>query len=390
MRRLEAHKRTARSFTSKYVVINERDVRLLPHSSLANSSAAGAVLSPADPLVQTKIADYVTAAAYSGMFVRCSRADVSWQQAIRILQSQFSDFGAFYIFINTKEEKRATVTPAAAIAAARAHPNGPPKIPALSNFTFDTAIKELAQLDDVRSVQAKLLCFARCRDVISSVLQHGSMGNSGADDYIPALCWVLLRANPRTLLSNIQFVRVFCDSAQNYKGFVDVCVAVKYLAHLKSQIVAAQPQLLQPPPPTRIPSGGSGTAAAPGVVVIHPTSGTAAPSSQYQLPTAKPVHSVSGNNTSGSAAPLLTTLGTPVNSGAGAGGAAAATPQSVVYTTQAPPQPASAASVRDALVASLKGMGFAENDICKCFVYAPWRLCRISFVLPFCFGDPSL
>src|SRR5689334_518346 len=55
-----------------------------------------------------------------------------------------------------------------------------------------------------------------------------------------ALCFVLLRANASeqcaALLSSLQFLGTFSQASAGVKAFVDVCVAVKYLSNLATQL----------------------------------------------------------------------------------------------------------------------------------------------------------
>ncbi len=124
-------------------------------------------------------------------------------------------------------------------------------------------------------------------------------------------------------------MRIFSDSSQNHKGFVDVCVAVKWLHQVKSQLFTQRPELLKKEQPAlqAAPSKSGLTTASAATDALSPTS-------------------------KGSASASLTTLGT-----------------AAAYTTQSPPPPspsAAANGLRPALIQAMQGMGFKEQDICKC------------------------
>ncbi|CAI5454658.1 unnamed protein product [Caenorhabditis angaria] len=75
---------------------------------------------------------------------------------------------------------------------------------------WPSAQAELSMLDVYVTAQDKLKCVVRCCDVINNLIALSSKGAvASADDLTPVLVFVIIKANPRSLLSNVQFVETF-------------------------------------------------------------------------------------------------------------------------------------------------------------------------------------
>jgi len=196
---------------------------------------------------------------------------------------------------------------------------------AASALIFDTPVAELNKVHKSVSLAGKLQALVNCRSIVSAVLRHapytalstlrrvtggsaagnvehstsGSAGagsteshqsatpgppssatvpaavirtdhSSGADDYMPVLCYTMLLANPVRFLSNLQFVQVLHPNCMAHKGFVDALVAVKLLVGLAPRIA----------PAVSVPSVPAASAApnppAPQVAPVAPAAAAAA------------------------------------------------------------------------------------------------------------------
>ncbi|CAM0877942.1 unnamed protein product [Alopecurus aequalis] len=75
------------------------------------------------------------------------------------------------------------------------------------------AVKELQKINSFKSPREKLLCVMSCCQVINNLLLNVSMSNdrtpSGADEFLPILIYVTIKANPPHLHSNLMFVQLF-------------------------------------------------------------------------------------------------------------------------------------------------------------------------------------
>ncbi|XP_043720001.1 vacuolar protein sorting-associated protein 9A-like isoform X2 [Telopea speciosissima] len=75
------------------------------------------------------------------------------------------------------------------------------------------AEKELQKMNAFKSPREKLLCVLNCCRVINNLLLNVSMSAhhvlAGADDFLPVLIYVTIKANPPQLHSNLKFIQLF-------------------------------------------------------------------------------------------------------------------------------------------------------------------------------------
>ncbi|XP_058089987.1 vacuolar protein sorting-associated protein 9A-like isoform X3 [Magnolia sinica] len=75
------------------------------------------------------------------------------------------------------------------------------------------AVKELQKINSSRAPREKLLCILNCCRVINNLLLNVSMSTdhipAGADDFLPVLIYVTIKANPPQLHSNLKFIQLF-------------------------------------------------------------------------------------------------------------------------------------------------------------------------------------
>lgn len=73
-------------------------------------------------------------------------------------------------------------------------------------LTIFHAFAELVAIDSFHSPQEKLECCVRCCRSIFALLKQTVGGPASADEFLPALIFVVLKANPVRLHSNINFI----------------------------------------------------------------------------------------------------------------------------------------------------------------------------------------
>ncbi|KAF8420868.1 hypothetical protein EV426DRAFT_611066 [Tirmania nivea] len=71
------------------------------------------------------------------------------------------------------------------------------------------AMQELEKIKTYRAPRDKVICVLNCCKVIFGLLRHAADGDTSADCFVPLLIYVVLRANPEHLVSNVQYILRF-------------------------------------------------------------------------------------------------------------------------------------------------------------------------------------
>ena len=94
-------------------------------------------------------------------------------------------------------------------------------------------------MDGSAAPQDKLERVVSCAKMIFSVIQAADKSVASADDFLPSLIFILLKANPPRILSNINFITRFTNEARLRSGeegyyFTNLCCGLNFIENLSA------------------------------------------------------------------------------------------------------------------------------------------------------------
>uniref|UniRef100_A0A0K2U5L6 Rab5 GDP/GTP exchange factorlike [Saccoglossus kowalevskii] n=1 Tax=Lepeophtheirus salmonis TaxID=72036 RepID=A0A0K2U5L6_LEPSM len=105
------------------------------------------------------------------------------------------------------------------------------------------AINDILEMDGKYAPQDKMECLVRCCKTIFEMLKLSNSSPASADDFLPCLIYVCLKANPPRIQSNINFITKFCNENKLRMGeggyfFANLCCALSFISTLDANSVS--------------------------------------------------------------------------------------------------------------------------------------------------------
>ena len=108
------------------------------------------------------------------------------------------------------------------------------------------AQKELQKINHYKAPRDKMVCILNCCKVISNLLTHAREGQPyGADEFLPLLIYITLKANPEDIHSNIEYIQSYRHpsklAAEPGYFFTQLVSAVHFLETMQSNSLSIDP-----------------------------------------------------------------------------------------------------------------------------------------------------
>uniref|UniRef100_A0A5S6Q099 Rab5 GDP/GTP exchange factor n=1 Tax=Trichuris muris TaxID=70415 RepID=A0A5S6Q099_TRIMR len=105
---------------------------------------------------------------------------------------------------------------------------------------FEKAISEIIATNSHRSPKQKLASLTSCCNLIFQCHKESRGTLASADEFLPALIYVVLKANPPLILSNVKFISRFALPCRLMSGeagyyFTNLCCALNFIQNLNAK-----------------------------------------------------------------------------------------------------------------------------------------------------------
>lgn len=105
---------------------------------------------------------------------------------------------------------------------------------------YDQAISDLIEMGSKQVPLEKLNCVVACSNTVLNLIKISRNEIASADQFLPALVYILIKANPPLLHSNIQFITFFAKPSRLHSGetgyfFTNLCCAVTFIENLSGE-----------------------------------------------------------------------------------------------------------------------------------------------------------
>eukprot|EP00698_Gefionella_okellyi_P022839 TRINITY_DN7641_c0_g1_i1.p1 TRINITY_DN7641_c0_g1~~TRINITY_DN7641_c0_g1_i1.p1 ORF type:complete len:459 (-),score=91.57 TRINITY_DN7641_c0_g1_i1:10-1386(-) len=122
-------------------------------------------------------------------------------------------------------------------------------LPQLSELSFDLPIQELQRINSFKVPRDKLVCVLNCSKLLLNILSVANKAAVGADDFFPCLIYVVIRANPPNLPSNLKYITDYRAperiSSEVEYYYMQLFTAVAFLESATAEQLNMDPAIFQ-------------------------------------------------------------------------------------------------------------------------------------------------
>ena len=109
------------------------------------------------------------------------------------------------------------------------------------------AINDILEIDGKLAPQDKMECLTKCSKKIFDMLKVSNETPASADDFLPCLIYICLKANPPRIQSNINFITRFCNENKLRMGeagyfFANLCCAMSFIENMTAESINMDPK----------------------------------------------------------------------------------------------------------------------------------------------------
>ncbi|XP_004347671.2 hypothetical protein CAOG_04920 [Capsaspora owczarzaki ATCC 30864] len=115
----------------------------------------------------------------------------------------------------------------------------------ITDANLGPMMAELQRMNSYKAPRDKLICILNCCKTIYNVLQNAEGAAAGADEFLPILIYVVLRANPVKLHSDLQYIQRFRHpdklTSEPMYYFTNLVSAVAFIQQVTSAQLSIDP-----------------------------------------------------------------------------------------------------------------------------------------------------
>lgn len=77
---------------------------------------------------------------------------------------------------------------------------------------------KISEMNSYKRIKEKFDCLMKCSTKIFEAIRKSTSGPASADEFLPALIYIILKSNPALMHSNLSFIRRFSVEFRTFSG----------------------------------------------------------------------------------------------------------------------------------------------------------------------------